>query len=72
MYSLANVSVLCPPTRVLPSVIVDTEKVLREAEVRLENWTMRAGEEPEERKRSTLEYRWVKRFVRILDRFDSI
>ena len=35
MYSQANVreeSVLRPPTRALPSVIVDTEKVLREAE----------------------------------------
>ena len=34
MYSQANVrveSVLRPPTRALPSVIVDTEKVLREA-----------------------------------------
>ena len=33
MYSQANVreeSVLRPPTRALPSVIVDTEKVLRE------------------------------------------
>ena len=35
MYSQANVrveSVLRPPTRALPSVIVDTEKVLREAD----------------------------------------
>ena len=35
MYSQANVrveSVLRPPTRALPSVIEDTEKVLREAE----------------------------------------
>ena len=35
MYSQANVrveSVLQPPTRALPSVIVDTEKVLREAD----------------------------------------
>ena len=35
MYSQANErveSVLRPPTRALPSVIVDTEKVLREAE----------------------------------------
>ena len=35
MYSQANVrveSVLLPPTRALPSVIVDTEKVLREAD----------------------------------------
>ena len=34
MYSQANVeveSVLRPPTRALPSMIVDTEKVLREA-----------------------------------------
>ena len=35
MYSLANVragKVLRPPIRALPSVIVDTEKVLREAD----------------------------------------
>ena len=35
MYSQANVrveSVLRPPTRALPSVIVDTGKVLREAD----------------------------------------
>ena len=35
MYSQANVreeSVLRPPARALPSVIVDTEKVLREAD----------------------------------------
>ena len=35
MYSRANVrveSVLRPPTRALPSVIVDTEKVFREAD----------------------------------------
>ena len=35
MYSQANVreeSALRPPTRALPSVIVDTEKVLREAD----------------------------------------
>ena len=35
MYSQANVrveSVLRPPTRALPSVIVDTEKVMREAD----------------------------------------
>ena len=35
MYSQANVragNVLRPPIRVLPSVIVDTEKVLREAD----------------------------------------
>ena len=35
MHSQANVrveSVLRPPTRALPSVIVDTEKVLREAD----------------------------------------
>ena len=35
MYSQANVrveSVLRPPPRALPSVIVDTEKVLREAD----------------------------------------
>ena len=35
MYSQANVreeSVRRPPTRALPSVIVDTEKVLREAD----------------------------------------
>ena len=39
MYSQANVreeSVLRPPTRALPSVIVDTEKVLREADGRTE------------------------------------
>ena len=37
MYSQANVreeSVLRPPSRALPSVIVDTEKVLREAVLR--------------------------------------
>ena len=75
MYSRANVreeSVLRPPTRALPSVIVDTEKVLRKAGasvklvavrphtdakvcsgVRLESRTVRAGEEPEEHKRSS-------------------
>ena len=76
MYSQANVreeSVLRPPTQALPSVIVDTEKVLREADgsvklvvvrphgwkgvrprVLLENWTVRAGEEPEEHKRNSV------------------
>ena len=65
---------LRPPIRALPSLIVDTEKVLREADgpmkravprpamrdgwkgvspqVRLESWTVRAGEEPEEHKRT--------------------
>ena len=66
---------LRPPVRAFPSVIVDTEKVLREVDgpmkravprpamrdgwkvvrppVRLESWTVRAGEEPEEHKRSS-------------------
>ena len=74
MYTQANVRVECvlrPPSRALPSVIGDTEMVLREADgsVKLvvvrphadgkvfapecasKSLTVRAGEEPEERKR---------------------
>ena len=46
MYSQANVrveSVLRPPTRALPSVIVDTEKVLREADGPTEARSAEAG-----------------------------
>ena len=42
MYSQANVragKVLRLPVRALPSVIVDTEKVLREADGPVEKWT---------------------------------
>ena len=74
MYSQANVragKVLRSPLQAMPSVIVDTEKVMREADGPIEmsaltllsggkvfapgcaskNWTVRAGEEPEEHKR---------------------
>ena len=88
MYSQANVrveSVLRPPTRGLPSVIVDTEKVLREADgpkkargpeassawwvercsprCAPQNRTVRAGEEPEEHKRSHNLLYWTEKLL---------
>ena len=72
------------PPRALPSVIVDTEKVLREADGPVEmsaltlpsggevfapgcaseNWTVRAGEEPEEHKRHFV---WCRIFLSVVE-----